>query len=267
MRIIFTFLILFSAQIFSQTYLGITFNNGDPISSTDVSLIKKIVFSNSDITFLLSDNSSVTRTLSTIGNMTFSGTNLGNPLPVELVSFTASVNRDIVTLEWSTATEVNNYGFEIERTPIAATQDWMKIGFVNGYGNSNSPKEYSFTDAPQGNTKFNYRLKQIDNDGTYEYSSIVMANLGTPNQYILNQNFPNPFNPTTKISYSLPNEGFITIKIFDVLGNEVATLVNENKKSGNYEVLFDGSKLASGLYICNMSAADFSNSIKMIIMK
>lgn len=273
MRAIFTQLMLFSTMSFSQTFLNVSYNNADPANSTNINLMQKITFSGTNINFLLTDNATVAKGLSSINKITFSGTDGGNPLPVELVSFTGVANGNKVTLEWSTATEIDNYGFEIERSltqTLSEGEDfnnWEKVGFVEGHGNSNSPKEYSFTDIPQGGTKFQYRLKQIDKDGKYEYSSSVSIEINAPNQYSLKQNYPNPFNPSTKIAYSIPNDGFVTLKVFDVLGREVASLVNENQKVGSYEVLLDGSLLVSGLYICKMSSDIYSSSIKMLMLK
>jgi len=220
---------------------------------------------------------------STALSQTEIGQLMNNPLPVELTLFTAHIQGSDVRLDWRTETEVNNYGFEMERTsPLPppfqggggeAGGGWEKIGFVEGHGNSNSPKTYSFTDSnPTGGSKFSYRLKQIDNDGTYEYSEIVEVEFA-PTDFVLYQNYPNPFNPTTKIRYQLPllggdkRGGLITIKLYDVLGNEVATLVNEEQTAGNYEIDFDGSSLASGMYVYRMQAGEFSNTKKMLILK
>ena len=187
------------------------------------------------------------------------------PLPVELVSFSAVAKGNKVILNWETATEVNNYGFEIHRR--ANEDDWITLGFVDGHGNSNSPKIYSFSDNnPTGGTKFSYRLKQIDNDGTYEYSDIVEVEF-VPTEFALYQNYPNPFNPTTKIKYSIPRASNVTIKVFDILGEEVITLVNEKQEAGTYNVDFDGSNLDSGIYIYQMQAEDFSSTKKMLIIK
>ena len=267
--ILFLFIYFLTAsQLFSQTYLGVSYNNGDPANSTNLSLMQKITFSGTNITFLLTDNSSVTKAFSTISKFSFSGIDGGNPLPVELTSFSAVINGNKVTLKWSTATEVNNYGFDVERSAVEVhSSEWDKIGFVTGHGNSNSPKKYTFTDIPQGGTKFQYRLKQIDTDGKYEYSNVVSVDLEAPSQYSLNQNYPNPFNPSTKITFSIPNDGLVTMKVFDVLGREVASLVNENKIAGNYEVVFNGTGIASGIFICKMSSANFSSSIKMLMLK
>jgi len=270
-------LFLLSTQIFPQTYLVVSYDNGDPANSTNLTDLKKITFSGTDITFLLSDNSTVSKNLSILNDITYSGTDGGNPLPVELVSFTALLNNGDVTLLWETATEKNNYGFEVERSLNLRGFDnnngdlnlggFSAIGFVEGSGNSNSPKQYSFTDYPQAGTKLKYRLKQIDTDGQFQYSSILEVESGTPIKYELKQNYPNPFNPVTNISYTLPMDGFVTLKVYDIIGKEVATLLNENKKAGSYEAIFDGSSLASGVYFFRMNSGSFSSKIKMILLK
>ena len=192
------------------------------------------------------------------------------PTPVELVSFTAEAKSGKVILNWQTATEVNNYGFDIERqvgSMQSTVGNWQKVGFVDGHGNSNSPKTYSFADInPAGGSKFSYRLKQIDNDGTYEYSDIVEVEF-VPTEFALYQNYPNPFNPSTKIKYSIPQESIVTIKVFDILGEEVATLLNEKQEAGTYDVDFDGRNLGSGIYLYKMEAETFSQIKKMLIIK
>jgi hypothetical protein len=186
------------------------------------------------------------------------------PLPVELTFFTASLSGSCVILNWQTETEVSNYGFDIERK---VNKDWEKIGFVSGYGNSNSPKEYSFVDdKPYGRSKFQYRLKQIDTDGQFEYSDIVEAEI-TPDKFTLFQNYPNPFNPTTKIKYQLPIECKVVIKLYDLLGAEVMLVVNEVKASGFYEEEISAESLASGTYIYRIVAGDFVESKKMTLIK
>jgi len=276
MKKLYACLLLLTIQLYSQTYLGVSYKNSDPSNSTNLSSISKITFSGTDINFVLTDNSTTTKALSLIDKMTFSETAGENPLPVELVSFTAAVDGKEVILEWITATEVDNYGFEIERNthlnPLSGGEAegrgvWEKIGFAQGYGNSNSPKEYSFIDSPQESPKLNYRLKQIDTDGKYQYSSVIEVELGMLTQYTLKQNFPNPFNPQTQIAYNLPVDGFVTLKVFDIIGREVASLVNEIKKAGRYEVTLDGRGLTSGIYICKMSSANYSSSIKMLMLR
>jgi len=221
-------------------------------------------------------------TITVNGTYSGGGTFNNGPLPVELTSFTASVLESKVILNWQTATEVNNYGFEVERTSPRpspqgeggeAGRGWEKIGFVQGHGNSNSVKEYSFTDKPNGGTKFKYRLKQIDNDGKYEYSKEIEIDLGMPNEFSLSQNYPNPFNPSTTIRYSIPNviaseaKQSVVLKVYDILGNVVATLVNENKAAGNYEVKYDASNLSSGIYFYKLQSGSFVQTKKFILIK
>jgi hypothetical protein len=187
-------------------------------------------------------------------------------LPVELKLFTAEMNRSIVTLNWETATETNNYGFNIERSDDVS--DWIGIGFVEGHGNSNSTKYYSYTDTDISETgTYYYRLKQMDNDGTYDYSEIVLVEASVPNSFHLSQNYPNPFNPFTKITYSVPQLSFIMLKVYDVLGNEITTLVNEEKPAGSYEVEIDGRKLSSGIYYYKIQANNFIKTKKMLLLK
>lgn len=186
-------------------------------------------------------------------------------LPVELTSFTAALNKNAVELNWNTATEVNNYGFEIERSSL--NNNFVKIGFVQGHGNSNSPKEYSFVDKNLQVGKLQYRLKQIDFDGAFEYSEVVEVNFNAPLNFVLNQNYPNPFNPSTYIEYSVPSFGTVILKTYDSLGREILVLVNEEKQPGNYQVKFDGSNLSSGVYYYKLQ---FSNSVihkKMLLIK
>jgi hypothetical protein len=194
--------------------------------------------------------------------------NSGFPsLPVELSSFSADVVSDNeVILNWTTETEVSNYGFEIQRQNFGAT-DWTRIGFVAGNGNSNSPKHYSFTDNnPVNGSKFNYRLKQIDTDGDYEFSNVIEAEI-IPADYVLYQNYPNPFNPVTKITYQISKESKVVINVYDILGSEVVSLVNDTKEPGYYEVEFNATNLPSGTYIYRMTAGDYFETKKMILMK
>ena len=195
------------------------------------------------------------------------------PLPVELTSFTAKLIGSNVQLRWVTATEVRNYGFEIERSLTATLSEgegfnnWEKIGFVNGQGNSNSPKEYFFTDTPEGGTKFQYRLKQIDTDGKFVYSSIVSIEIQPPSQYILNQNYPNRFNPSTVITYSIPISSKVLVKVYDMLGKLVTTLVNENQEAGKYEINFNAGELSNGIYYYKIQSGNFAATKKMLLLK
>jgi hypothetical protein len=192
-------------------------------------------------------------------------------IPVELVSFTSSIINNTVGLNWITATELNNSGFEIQRTRHTersrSVADWESIGFVNGNGTSTEVHNYSFVDSNPVTGISYYRLKQIDFDGSYEYSSIAEVVYGAIAVYSLEQNYPNPFNPTTKINYAIKEKGNVELKIFDLLGSEIATLVNEEKTPGNYEVFFDASNLSSGVYLYTIKSGSFVQTRKMLLMK
>ncbi len=186
--------------------------------------------------------------------------------PVELISFTASVSKNGAVLNWSTATETNNRGFEIERSTDKA--EWSRVGFVGGRGTTTEPQHYSYTDNLPGASlvTYYYRLKQVDFNGAYKYSSTVEAEFG-PSEFTLSQNYPNPFNPTTSISYQLPVNSFVSLKVYDVLGNEVSTLVNEQKAAGEYSAVFNASALGSGVYFYVLKAGNFLQSRKMMLVK
>ena len=193
------------------------------------------------------------------------------PLPVELTSFTAVTKGRGVELVWSTATEVNNYGFEIERMElnhqsIGSLNQWTKIGFVEGNGTTNAPKSYTFVDGSASGTVA-YRLKQIDRDGSFEYSNQVEVTIAAPKEFALMQNHPNPFNPATAINYTLPVEGHVTLKIYNLIGKEVATLVNGVQDAGVKVAQFDASQLPSGIYFYTLRTNNFSAMKKMLLVK
>ena len=189
------------------------------------------------------------------------------PLPIELSSFTASVNLNNINLNWNTSTEVNNNGFEVERKADENNSSWSKIGFVQGYGNSNSPKEYSFIDKNlTGGTKFTYRLKQIDNDGKYQYSKEIEVEV-IPKEYELSQNYPNPFNPATDIKYNLPEASRVTLNVYNIIGQKVASLVNGEVEAGFHSVTFDGRDLPSGTYIYRLQTPNYTQTKKMVLLK
>jgi len=193
-----------------------------------------------------------------------------NPLPVELSSFSASVVGNAVKLNWRTETEVNKYGFEVERKSVVKDQtsdEWEKLGFVNGNGNSNSPKSYSYEDKNVPSGKYSYRLKQIDNDGQFEYSKTIEVDLGAPKKFELSQNYPNPFNPTTTIRFSLPEASTVKLTIYNILGQEIKTLLNEFKESGIHTINFNASELNSGIYIYKLEAGNFVQTRKMTLVK
>ena len=182
------------------------------------------------------------------------------PLPVELTSFTANVAGHRVNLNWQTATEVNNYGFEVERRPETGDRrpgSWEVLGFVKGSGNSSTEKSYSFTDNSAKAGVNLYRLKQIDIDGRHTYSDQVEVEVqNIPKDFILSQNYPNPFNPATTIKYGLPADGEVQLAVYNMLGQEVATLVNETKEAGLYEVIFDASRFSSGVYFYKLQVTN-----------
>jgi hypothetical protein len=195
----------------------------------------------------------------TNGTVAYSYTILPNdPLPVELTTFTASVNNNKINLSWQTATEIKNNGFEIQRK--TNNSDWGKIGYVQGNGNSNAPKNYSFVDKEVTFGGYYYRLKQIDNDGKFEFSKVIEANLGSVQSYELSQNYPNPFNPSTVISYRLKENGFVKLRVYDIRGELVKVLVNETKEAGEYKAEFNGKGLASGVYIYRIEVIGSGNN-------
>ena len=207
------------------------------------------------------------------------------PLPVELTSFTYKIKEGVVTLNWSTATEVNNCGFDIERAfnnqTDRKTAEWKRIGFIPGAGNSNSPKEYSFTDdlnqtvihpysaGAEYSHSVRYRLKQIDNDGTFSYSEEVSVINSPPSTLNLFQNYPNPFNPVTVIGYVIPKAGFVSVKLYDATGVQIAELVKENQEAGYHKVELSADRynLATGLYYYTLESSGYFAAKKMILLK
>ncbi|OGU71965.1 MAG: hypothetical protein A2V93_05840 [Ignavibacteria bacterium RBG_16_34_14] len=193
----------------------------------------------------------------------------GDVIPVELTSFSASVGIGQVNLNWQTATETNNYGFEVERK--AAGQEFAKVGFIAGHGTTTEVKNYNFIDNSVSSGSYTYRLKQVDLDGTFAYSDEVEVDLA-PTTYSLAQNFPNPFNPSTKISFSLPVESNVTLKIFNVIGQEVMSLVKGTLNAGSHNLDLNASNLNSGVYFYTLEAqgidgSSFSEVKKMMLTK
>ena len=198
-------------------------------------------------------------------------------VPVELVSFISTLNKNNVELHWETATEVDNYGFEVERAnqqKESGVKTFVKIGFVPGAGNSNSPKSYVYFDKNLGNGKYSYRLKQIDSDGEFSYSDEIEAYINkVPEEYTLLQNYPNPFNPSTKIEYTLPLDSHIKLTIYNLLGEQVSSLVNESKTAGYYSVSWNAGHIPSGIYFYSLETnsvggtENFKIYRKMILIK
>lgn len=191
-------------------------------------------------------------------------------IPVELSSFLSFINQNSVELKWSTATETNNLGFEIQRSPDKI--NFIQIGFVKGNGTSSIAHYYTFLDHELSTGRYYYRLKQIDFDGAISYSPILEVDIVSPTKFELCQNFPNPFNPETTIQFSLPNDSQVTIDIYDIQGHWVRNLVNDSKSAGSYFITWDGKddnsrKLGSGVYFYTMRAGTTVITRKMILMK
>lgn len=187
-------------------------------------------------------------------------------LPVELISFSSYVNQANVTLSWSTSFENNNAGFDIERK--TSVESWSKIGSVQGKGNVNSISTYLYEDRNLQSGKYNYRLKQIDFNGNFNYYELTNeVIIGIPAQYSLSQNYPNPFNPSTTINYEIPNSNFVSLKIYNIMGREVAILINQFQQPGFYNINFNASKLPGGIYFYKIQAGNFSAVKKLLLLK
>ena len=205
------------------------------------------------------------------------------PLSVELSAFTVEANRLSAVLRWTTATETNNAGFEVNRKAIGNSQltidNWFSVGFVPGAGTSNSPHEYSFDDKGLVAGRYAYRLKQIDQNGSFSYSQAAEVEIGiAPREFALSQNYPNPFNPSTTIEFTLPEDGRATLKIFDVSGRVVVTLADKEMQAGRvYQVKFsaaggsasggEASRLPTGVYFARLESGGKNLLMKMLLVK
>jgi hypothetical protein len=194
---------------------------------------------------------------------------ISEAVPVELASFNHSVNKNSVSLNWITASEINSNGFEIQRSRVMdnIAGEWEAIGFVRGKGTTTESNFYTYSDAGLKPGSYMYRLKMVDNDGTFEYSSEINVEITPPAVYELSQNYPNPFNPVTIIKYQLPEKQFVTLKIYDALGVEVASLINEEKEAGIHEISFDASSLTSGVYFYTLQSGTIVKTNKMMLLK
>ncbi|HET9132126.1 MAG TPA: T9SS type A sorting domain-containing protein, partial [Terriglobia bacterium] len=200
------------------------------------------------------------------------GAGSDNVLPVEMASFTATASRLTASLQWKTATEVNTSGWEIQRSalgPAPSNLQWIDAGFVKGAGTSTSPRQYAFVDHDLSAGMYAYRLKQLDQDGSSRLSKEVNVEVGNaPRVFTLSQNYPNPFNPTTTIEFTLQNDGRVVLKVYDILGREVATLMDENRKAGEYQqAVFDGSRYSSGVYFAVLQSGGKQLIRKMLMLK
>jgi hypothetical protein len=187
-------------------------------------------------------------------------------VPVELTSFSASVTGKAITLKWNTASVLNNKGFEVQRS--VNNKNWNLVAFVEGRGTSSSLAEYSYIDNSISSGKYYYRLKQMDYNGTYELSNTVEAFVGLPKGFVLEQNYPNPFNPSTNIKFGFDNNTKAELKIYNVLGKEIATLFNETAEAGRiYNIDFDASALSSGVYYYKLTGNNSAEVKKMLLLK
>jgi hypothetical protein len=188
-------------------------------------------------------------------------------IPVELVSFTASVTNNSIRLTWTTATEINNRGFQIERK-LSTNDEWNILGFLPGAGTSTESRIYVYDDFNINTGSYNYRIRQFDFDGTASvYNLPETVEFGAPVNFELAQNYPNPFNPNTVISYRLPVSGIVTLKVFDILGNEVAILADEVKAAGYHSVEFNAAGLSSGVYFYSIKTDGAYEVKKMTLIK
>jgi Secretion system C-terminal sorting domain len=206
------------------------------------------------------------------GTSSGGGTICQRPLPVKLSSFNFSVSKNCVILSWTTDAELNNSGFEVERKSEKEGTQWEKTGFVPGNGTVNEPRKYTYQDMKLNTGNYSYRLKQIDFNGNHEYfeleSDVVIA---MPNIFSMSQNYPNPSNPKSKIDYEIPVDGKVTLRLYDILGKEEVSIVNETKTAGYYSAEFDGTNLSSGVYFYRIlvegGSQKFSKTLKMILVK
>lgn len=189
----------------------------------------------------------------------------GDVIPVELTSFAATISDNAVVLKWNTSTETNNSGFEVQKR--TNNTGWTKVAFVKGAGTTTEARSYTYVDNNVLNAKTYYRLKQVDYNGSFEYSDVVEVDAIMPSDYALDQNFPNPFNPETTIKYALPQSGKVSLKVYNVVGKEVKTIVNRVQSAGTYSVSFDASELPSGVYFYELKADNYRSVKKMVLMK
>lgn len=251
-----------------------TYNMSVDISSyiSVIDIGKLYIVKRSDLTgsWVALNTTASGSTLTASGLTTFSdfgigGDSLQNPLPVELSSFISAVNGRNVTLNWSTSSEINNSGFDVERS---FNNIWNKIGNISGNGTTNSQNSYTFTDRVLTSGIYYYRLKQMDFNGNFKYYNLSNEiQIGIPEKYDLSQNYPNPFNPSTRINYNIPEDSKVSLRIFDISGKEVNKLVDEFKTAGYYSVNFNASTLSSGIYFYTISAGNFITTKKMTLLK
>ncbi len=202
------------------------------------------------------------------GTFSGGGTICAGPLPILLLTFTSSVDNNNARLSWTTENELNNRGFDLERKFIKDGAVWQKQAFIMGNGTTSEAKSYFFEDKKLSAGKYQYRLKQLDFNGNYEYYDLPEdVIIGAPKNFNVSQNYPNPSNPKCKIDYCIPVDAMVTIKIYDITGREVSLLVNEFKQADYYSVEFDGTNVASGMYFYVINSLNFTQTKKMVLVK
>lgn len=254
--------------------------NDNEMNGNTESDLKLFKSTNSGMNWTVQNASTVNTTSNTItltGLNNFSlwtAANANSPMPVELTAFTSNITGRDVKLNWQTNKEINNKGFEIERKTY--DNNWIKIAYLKGKGTTNEITNYSFGDLKLNSGKYNYRLKQIDFNGNFVYHNLNgVVEIGIPSKFILSQNYPNPFNPSTKIDFQIPDDSYTVLKIYDITGKEVTTLVNEKLKAGFYTIQFSinqfsNNHIASGTYFYRLTCdgvSNFTSTKKMIILK
>ncbi|MFZ1321919.1 MAG: YCF48-related protein [Ignavibacteria bacterium] len=251
-----------NGTIVSTTNGGMTWNKESSGSTTPLYSIFA-----GDVPALSSMTSTVVNTVGKLGKFAYK--NAVTALPVELTSFDYSINENKVTLRWHTSGEINNRGFEIERKSSSVSLvEWSDIGFMDGYGTINELVSYTYEDKYLLPGKYKYRLKQIDYNGNFKYyelnSEVI---IGAPEKYVLSQNYPNPFNPVTKIKYQIPEDQFVSIKVYDILGKQIQILQNNFIKAGSYEIKFESGNLPGGIYFYKIETQNYFETKKMILLK
>ena len=242
------------------------------ISPTDVNGTEANIYAgkwDGSLWQLFAQANTSTHQLSGTGATSFSTYTGGSQsaMPVSLSSFTSSALGRDINLKWITSSETNNTGFNIERKTTET--EWSKVGFVAGKGTTNELTSYAYTDTKLNTGKYQYRLKQIDNNGNFEYHSLNgEVEIGVPVKYALSQNYPNPFNPSTKIDFAIPLDSRVSVIIYDITGREVSNLINnEFRKAGYYTININASTLSSGIYFYRMTTNKFIETRKMILLK
>ncbi len=252
-KILVMIILMFAGKAYCQVYSDINYSSGTAID----------IGSGADV---CADNIYIN------GTFSGAGTICTGALPVTLSSFTYSIDKNNVKLHWVTEWELNNSGFELERKEAKEDGLWSKIAFITGGGTTQGQKLYSYEDKKLKAGSYNYRLKQIDYNGSYEYFELNEAvTIKGPADFKISQNYPNPSNPKCKIDFEIPFDSRVSIKVYNMLGQEVFDLVNENKTADFYTVEFDGSNLASGMYFYRIIAEGgnkkFTQTLKMVLVK